>query len=123
MNEVKVLRSKMPPKLKVQSSCGIATEKAHRDFVDGRVAYLGDEMAWMDKNSATLKRLMAKKTLSATWSTMPAKSQESRPIGISDKYTGGLVVITQLPCMQNFLDCRSFGCGSDVLNRVAGLPD
>lgn len=123
LKEVEDLRSKMPAKLKVQSSCGIEAEKAHRDFVNGRVAYLGDELAWMDQNAATLKRLMANKSLSAAWKVMPAKAHESRPLEISDKYTKGLLVITMLPCMQNFLDCRSLGCGSDVLNRVAGLPD
>ncbi|WP_437893870.1 hypothetical protein [Sorangium sp. So ce124] len=123
LNEVKVLQSKMPSKLKVQSACGIEVENVHRDFVDGRVAYLGDELAWMDQNAATLKRLMTKKSLSDAWDMMPAKAQESRPLGISEKYTQGLLVITQLPCMQKFLSCRSLGCGSDVLNRVAGLPD
>ncbi|WP_437878150.1 hypothetical protein [Sorangium sp. So ce513] len=123
LKEIEDLRAKLPAKLKVQSKCGIDAEKAHRDFVDGRVAYLGDHLAWMDKNAATLKRLMFSKSLSNAWSAMSDAAQKSRPLDLAnEKYTKGLLVITTLPCMQSVLSCPSFGCNSGVLNRIAGLP-
>ncbi|WP_437798907.1 hypothetical protein [Sorangium sp. So ce693] len=124
LKEVEELRSKMPAKLKVQSACGIETEKAHRDFVDGRVAYLRDHLAWMDQNAATLKRAMSNKSLSSAWSAMSGKVKDSRPLDVvNEKYTKGLLIITQLPCMQSQLGCPSLGCNSGILNRMAGLPD
>ncbi|WP_438029090.1 hypothetical protein [Sorangium sp. So ce233] len=123
LKEIEDLRAKMPTKLKVQSQCGIDAEKAHRDFVDGRVAFLSDHLAWMDKNATTLKRMMVSKSLSNAWSAMPRAAKESRPLDLAnEKYTGGLLVITKLPCMASVLSCPSFGCNSGVLNKTAGLP-
>jgi hypothetical protein len=123
LREIEDLRAKIPTKLKVQSRCGVESEKAHRDFVDGRIAYLRDHLAWMDQNAATLKRLMSSKSLSNAWSAMPDAAKKSRPLDLAnEKYTKGLLVITTLPCMQSVLSCPSFGCNSGVLNRIAGLP-
>ncbi len=109
-------------KLRVATTCGLAVEKAHRDYVDGRLRYLRDELAWLDRNEAKLRGPLGSAPLSKVWS--PDKTYAgSRPIGIDEKYTSGLLVITQNACIKRFLNCPALGCDSGRLNRGAGLRE
>lgn len=118
LRDAEELQSHMPAALKVKTACGKDVEKAHRAYVDGRVRFLRDELAWFDKNQAKLKPLMATKPLSDAWNEQVGPG---RPIGIDEKYTQGLLVITGNDCVKRMLECPSIGCPSDRLSQIAGI--
>lgn len=121
LKEVEALRSRMPAKLQVQTSCGKDAEQAHRSYIDGRVSYLRDELAWLKNKAITLKRLMSSKPLSEAWSAM-GDAGDDRPISIGEKYSKGLLVVTKNRCISKVFTCPSLGCTSDRLNDIAGTP-
>lgn len=110
-------KAKMPG-LRTASDCGKAVEAAHRRFIDGRIAYLKDTEAWMDKNTPRLKGALSGKPLG----DLPS-APAGKPSSMSEAYGGGLMLITQNECLGRILSCPSLGCSSAVLNRLANLPD
>ena len=108
------------PALRFTSTCARHVDQSHRAYVDGRVRFLTDNLAWLNKHRARLELPMKARTLSDVWT--PERFPD-RPIGVDPKYTEGLTLITKIDCLRKALGCSSAECTTGAMNRIAGVVD
>lgn len=108
---------------KISSSCGKEVEAAHRAQMQGKIDFLHNEIAWMDKHAAKLRpRMKTQSVWNASDDDNGRPAIDDAPLNGDDKYAGmGLVHITAVSCLRTLYGCTGDVCVQTHANAQTGV--